>query len=104
MMAVLRSTAALRAAKTFGSATSAMVGATIDVVGIKQHVEPGEPRIHGAHKPAALAHHVDVIRGRNGAAALDARPDVGIDIGGAPVAAGRDEWRRPPAARCRLWR
>ena len=31
---VLRNTAALRAAKVFGSATSAIVGATIDAVGM----------------------------------------------------------------------
>ena len=62
-----------------------MVGATIDVVGMTSASSVGKPRIHGAHQPAALPHHVDVVGRRDRAAALDAGADVGIDVGGAPV-------------------
>ena len=57
--------------------------------------------IHRAHQTLACMHHVDIVGGRHGAAALDARPHVRVDIGAAPRDAGRDGWRKPPAARCR---
>ena len=58
---VWRSSATLRAAKTFGSATSAMVGATIGVVGMTSTSKRGKPLIHGAHEALARPHQVDVI-------------------------------------------
>ena len=74
----------LRAANIFGSATSAIVGATIARRRHDERIERGKPPVHGAHQTLARVKHLDVVRRRYGAAALDARADVRIDIGGAP--------------------
>lgn len=62
-----------------------------------QHIEAGKPRIHRAYQIRAPVQHVDIIRRRNYATALDPHAYVRIEVGRAaaqPVKVNGTSFRR----------
>ena len=89
-MPVLRSSAALRAAKICRIGNLGNRRRHYRRRRHHQYVQLRQAAHPWPHQPRALAHHVDIVGRGNGAAALDAHADIRIDIGGAPRAADRD--------------
>ena len=87
---VLRSNSMLLVWNVSLSFISAIVGATIGVVGRTSASRLRKLRIHRAHEPRTLARQLDVVGGEKFRAALDARAHIRIEVVRAAAPGSRD--------------